>query len=81
MSPHQNQDSCAWCAFPKAKRGIAGGMAASLAVHLALAGAVFHLAQTPPELKPVRWIPVIDMGSITIHRSHQRGAPSQSQEL
>jgi hypothetical protein len=81
VNAHPSQDDCAWCALPKAKRGIVAGVAASLAVHLALAGAVFYLGQAPSELKPVRQIPVIDMGSITIHRLHQLGSSPQSQEL
>jgi hypothetical protein len=81
VNTHPTQDDCAWCALPKAKRGLVAGMVASIAAHLTLVGAVLYLGQTSSETKPRRWIPMIAMGSIIFHRLHQRGASPQSQEL
>ena len=70
---------CAWCAVPKAKKGLVIGILASLLLHAAALGAVAQLGNPEPEFK--KEPRVIYLGEITIRASKKKNPTPEPKEI
>ena len=72
---------CAWCALPKARKGLALGLVGSFLLHSVLLGGVAYLGGSVAEAKIKKEQRVIYLGEFVIKARKANKAVSQPKEI
>lgn len=73
--------NCAWCALPKARKGLAIGLVGSFLLHAVLLGGVAYMGGSVAEAKIKKEQRVIYLGEFVIKARKQNKAVSQPKEI